>query len=357
MGYDTKNCHASARINLRATVAMCAFLYTNAVCLSAASATQGDNPVNRTVQDYVTKFRAGGSFDWNDSTTGLIRNRRLDKASLSILTRELATGRDDVRENIVFLLEKIGLESDVPSPGKLPVISDVSIIEALVVEGFAKVDIGSVAAEATLRRNCRPADLAKFNDIFIASLRDHKGSYLYLASKAKTTRAKPYVEEMAVMPSWQRSDDRHKLIRIAQAALGNTAVEDEIINATMQAEKNAPPAPSNRFYNVGSARDGKEVGNHLKMLGLIGTRRSLQIACSYLRSPLKSYVAQVSERSIRDDALAALLYNFPDERILRNRRTVEEWAVAEKFCSETLGAVFEGPTPTIAPALAYPGGR
>ena len=252
------------------------------------------------------------------------------------------------------MLEKIGLELSPSIPGKLPVISHKAVIRTLVIEGFAKADIGSAAAEQVLRRNCKPADLAQFNNVFAESLRKHNGSYLYLAAKAKTREARPFVEEMAMLPFWRNVEERFKIVQIARAALGNNAVEDEFIQGTFEAEKDAPPAPSNRFHNVGSAKDGKEVGNQLNTLGLIGTRKSLQVACAFLRSRLKSYVPDVSERSIREDLLAAIQYNFPNQGILQRRRSTQEWSAAENFCVENLGAAFDGPTPNIPPAQAYP---
>ena len=69
-------------------------------------------------------------------------------------------------------------------------------------------------------------------------------------------------------------------------------------------QKSTPtPAPKNRFYDVGDAKDGKELVKQLELLGMIGTRRSLQAACNYARSPLKTYLPDHWERSVRLDAL------------------------------------------------------
>lgn len=61
----------------------------------------------------------------------------------------------------------------------------------------------------------------------------------------------------------------------------------------------------------------------------IGTCRSLQVACSYLRSPLKRYVPGVHEESVRDFALSAIGYNFPDERVLFGATSLSEWTAAD----------------------------
>jgi hypothetical protein len=78
------------------------------------------------------------------------------------------------------------------------------------------------------------------------------------------------------------------------------------------------------------------------------------IVCGYLRSALKSYIHDVSEKSVRYTALNALLYNYPDERVLTDPRNTADWRAAEEFCIKNLGAVFDGPTPEITPDQAYP---
>jgi hypothetical protein len=312
--------------------------------------------MHKTAQQFISEFRGGEDFDANSSIAGIIRSRHIDSANLYILKKELATGTPQVRENIVKLMERIGLELDSPSPDKFPIIRNRAIIKALLIEGFAKHDAASDAAATILREQCLPSDLATFGDIYLKSLQAQNGEYLYLVAKAKIGAARPYVDVLARSEKWQRHEEALKVIKIAQAALGNTEIEDEFIEATVEVERNAPPAPANRFYDVGSARDGKQVAAGLATLGLIGTRRSLLTVCAYLRSPMKTYVPNHWERSIRYDALDALRYNFPDERVLYRPTTLDEWAAAEAFCTRTLGAVFDGPTPDFPPDHVFPAG-
>jgi len=274
--------------------------------------------------------------------------------NLESFTKELATGSTDVRENIVRQLEKLGLEMDAPAPGKFAVIRDHSIIRALAVGGFAKDDAAADRAAQILLERCTPSDLAAFAPIYTASLRQLKGDYLRIAAKAKTVEARQFVEKMALQAKWRDQPERRHAIRLAQAALGNTRIETEFIDAAVQAERSAPPAPHNRFYNVGTARDGTELAERLRSLGRIGTRRSLLAVCGYLRSPLKSYVPDVSERSVRYAALDALLYNYPDERLLHGPQDQAGWIAAEQFCTRNLGAVFNGPTPDLPTDQPYP---
>lgn len=175
-----------------------------------------------------------------------------------------------------------------------------------------------------------------------------------LAAKSKTTRARANVEALARLPNWKTHSENREMVRIAQAALGNAVVEDEFITATIEAAKNAPAIPKNLFYDVCGERDGIAVAVHLKKLGYIGTQRSLLTACSFLRSPLKAYVIDLDERSIRRDALKAIQFNFPDERVLHAPETVAEWSASEQFCIKNLSAVFNWPTPDIPNERIYP---
>jgi hypothetical protein len=161
---------------------------------------------------------------------------------------------------------------------------------------------------------------------------------------------------MARSRDWEGHEERLRVINIARAALGNRELEDEFIEATFIAEENAPAASSNRFYDLSGEKDGREVANGLATLGLIGTRRSLLTVCGYLRSAMKTYLPDQRERSIRYDALDALRYNFPDERVLYRPIKLNEWVAAEAFCTRTLGAMFDGLTPDLPPDRLIPTG-
>lgn len=303
----------------------------------------------KTAQDYIDAFRKGEWF--SRPTVGLVNHYQVNRAALSVLTKELAMGGSEVREKIVELLVEMALEANVPDPKKFSTIQDKSIIKILLTEGFSKDDLGQGAAEMALRKNVKPADLAAYQDTLIKILAGPDGpAVLYLVAKAKILQAKPLVEKLAALPDFKDEQS----VRIAQAALGNIAVEDTFIVAAREAEKNAPPAPKNRFYDVGDAKDGEALVEQLELLGMIGTRRSLQAACSYARSPFKTYLPNHWERSVRRDAFKAVAYNFPEERLLVDINSLEDYAAAERFCTQHVGAVFEGPTPDLPPDIAYP---
>jgi hypothetical protein len=326
--------------------------------IPAVSVEAGLGPVEAgmqsTAQRYIDSFRQGGDMRVYQQIGTLVTAGHVKKTELTLLTQELASGTTAVREMIVRLLEKTGLELDSHAEKKLPIIRDRSIIRALVVEGFAKPDSAARSASKILRERCKASDLALFTDVYLASLQRQRVDYLYIVAKAKTLQASRLVDDLAELPVSQDDAYTFEKIKITQAALGNHEIEGQYITATMEAERNAPPAPKNRFYNTGAEKDGEAVAKQIAILGLIGTRNALSVVCSYLRTPLKTYVPNYSERSIRYDALDAIRYNYPDERVLVDPANLREWTAVEQFCSVNIGAVFDGPTPEIEPDKLYP---
>ena len=308
----------------------------------------------RTARQFIADFQRGIRFTGSDPMEGLAPNKYVAPATFFLLSKELGEGRAPVREDIVRLLEKLGLYLDSPDEDKIAVIRDRSVIKILLVQGFAKDDPASSIAAGVVRDRCRPVDLALFNEIYLKALQQLNGDYLYLVAKAKTRQAGPHVERLAGLPEWKKDKNDFIIVKIAQAALGNTKVEDEFLDSVGMTEKALPPAPANRFYDVGDAKDGQELAEKLGFLGYIGTMRSLAVLCSYLRSPVKTYVPNIKERSIRYYALDAIRYNFPDERVLLRPVQVAEWAAAEQFCTKNIGFVFDGPTPDLPRDKVYP---
>lgn len=122
--------------------------------------------------------------------------------------------------------------------------------------GFAKDDAAADRAAQILLDRCTPSDLAAFSQIYTASLRQSKGDYLHIAAKAKTVEARQFVEKMALQAKWRDEPERRHAIRLAQAALGNTRIENEFIDAAVQAERSAPPAPRFCTRKLGAVFNG-----------------------------------------------------------------------------------------------------
>lgn len=338
----------SARTKLtHSLLAIIAFSLATTWAQAVWPAQNGEKVMTYSAQHFVDLFREGTEFRTSDSVNALIISGGIEPRSLRILANELANGAPFARENIVRLLEKIGLQLDQERPEKYRVIRNRTIIRTLLVEGFAKRDSAADRAATILRKRVMPADLSSFDSLYIESLSQGKGDYLLLAAKAKTPKALPYVEKLTSQPYWRSTPDQIEKLNIARAALGNKVMEDEFLASTLQAERDAPPAPANDFYDVSGIRDGAVVAERLEVLGLIGTQRSLLLVCKFLRSQLKTFVPDGGERSIRYDALDALLYNFPDERVLSDPSSLDDWRAAEKFCETKIGAVYDGPTPDI----------
>lgn len=116
-----------------------AFLAVTTV-LSHSAAEQESKTVPKTAETYISEFRRGKDFNQNDSVGQIVVAGQLNLPAFLALTKELAVGSTPVRQNIVRLLEKVGLELDAPAPGKFAVIRDHSIIRALLVEGFSSND-------------------------------------------------------------------------------------------------------------------------------------------------------------------------------------------------------------------------
>jgi hypothetical protein len=68
---------------------------------------------------------------------------------------------------------------------------------------------------------------------------------------------------------------------------------------------------------------------------------------SELRTPLIFERPTVFRRSVRLDVIQALSYDFPDQPVFweENVGSDEDYASAEQFCAERLGAKWDAPRP------------
>ena len=308
----------------------------------------------KTARDFVADFRRGVSFHPRERIDGLLRNGDIDADSLRILAEELRAGSPTVREELVELLLTVGRHLASPESARTFAIRHPAIIRSLLVEGFSQRDRARDMAEEGVRAACTPADLAMHRDLFLAALKRGSGAYLLITAKAKIPEARPHVDALSRLPEWRENPDLTKLVHITKAALGDTAIENGFIDIVREAAKSAPPAPKNRFYDVGDARDGAKVMAALSTLRLVGTQSSLRVACEFIRSPLKKYVPNAHERSVRYVAVDALHYNYPTERALVDPDTRDDWQAVEDFCAKHLGARFDGPTPELPRDNVYP---
>ncbi|MCU0577733.1 MAG: hypothetical protein MUD15_13075 [Desulfobacterota bacterium] len=283
--------------------------------------------------DYIDAFRRGENV--RGPLAGLITNGRPDGTALEVLGRGLADSDAQAREKIVDLLVQIGLETDPLTPEGAEVLRDRRIIAILSGPGLAKADLGREAALDALRKLVTPGDLAPFEDAYVKSLIDEPCEEAFLlVAKAKPVEQKVLVESLARSSEWIEEE----AARIARAALGAKAIEDEYLAA------------------VDTAADGRELAMALGPLALMGTPRSLKALAGLLRSPLVIHVPGLFDKSVRLNVLDALSYNFPDQPVLyaNNIITEEDYTAAERFCTSALGVTYTTPPPPFMTLRGYP---
>lgn len=287
-------------------------------------------------QDYIAAFQRGE--DFSRPLTGVIVAGQPDKHALQTLGSALAVADPEVREKIVRLLVEIGRSTDPLNQKGADVIRDQEIVALLAGPGLSKRDVGSLAAMRSLRRLVTPAGLEPFGDRFVQTLQDAPTEEAFLlVAKAKPAKDASKIEKFARSPNWKEVD----AAKVARAAIGDQEVEREFLN---------------RVTTADSAADGKALAHALASLGLIGTTESLKVVAEHLRTPLTILIPGAIERSVRVDALEALLYNFPDEPVLypNNINNQEGYLAAEHFCSTKLGVKFTGPPPSFMKYRAFP---
>lgn len=287
-------------------------------------------------QEYIAVFRRGE--DFTPPSTGLIVNGQPDSSALQQLGQELSAGEAAVREKIVDLLVEIGLRTDPLTPKGAEVLRHPQIIALLAGPGLTKSDLGREAAMDALRKLVTPSDLSRYETEFTRAISEEPTEEAFLLiAKAKPLKAKPVVDQKANMPQWQDME----AVKIAQAALGNEAIEKEFLAAAAEAE---------------AGEDGPTLAHALGSLALIGTPRSLKAIAERLRTPLTIHIPGAFEKSVRLDVLEALLYNYPDHPELypNNIITEADYFAAERFCTQTLGVTYTAPSPPFMTYRGYP---
>ncbi|NUQ77568.1 MAG: hypothetical protein HUU21_28860 [Polyangiaceae bacterium] len=287
----------------------------------------------RRVHDYISAFEKGE--DFQPPSTGLIVNGQPEAASLQTLAQALDSKPADVREQIVALLVDLGVRTDPLTPAGAEVLRHKEIIQILVEHALQPADLGREAAMDALRKLVRSEDLAPYGDRFTDALRAAPTQEAFLlVAKAKASSAAGLVDTLVHTPAWANVE----AARIAYAALGDTATEDEFL-AREQA-----------------ASTGQELAIALGSLALIGTERSLKAIAQRLRSPLIITLPGAYDKSVRLNVLDALRYNYPDQPVLypNNINDDSDYAAAEQFCSRKLGVVYTEARPPFLTYFGHP---
>jgi hypothetical protein len=308
------------------------------VCVIAqqtASAQASKVPMSESAEQYIAAFKRGE--DYKSPPTGVVLNGRPDEAAVARLTKELAVAEPQVREQIVHLLVDLARRTDPLTPKGADVVRHPSIVAALAGPGLAKSDVGRNGAMDALRRLVTVSDLARYEGEIARTLGAPSADVFLLIAKAKAMSTRERVERLSNMPEWKDVE----AVRIARAALGDRGIEDKYMARMTAAE---------------AASDGPGLAAALSKLGLIGTERCLRAIGERVRTPLIIQLKGSYDKSVRLDALEALLYNYPDEPVLYPNNIIkeEDYAAAERFCTERLGVVYRNTRPPFLTYFGHP---
>jgi len=278
-------------------------------------------PVLNNAQEFIEFFRQGGKYyDKQKSLPNLMIGKQPDPQALKVLGEALATDTQDVRDEIVRLLRKIASLNHPARELRTP-----EVIDLLVGPGFAKRDSASSEAMDILREDASIVTLSRYGDIFLRELKKKPSASLFLLiAKAKPKGAREEVERLAKLPEWEND----LYMRITQAALGNTKIEEEFIADAKQKE---------------DAGDGRGLVKSFIPLVQICTPSTLRAVCLRLRSPL-TYQFNFFTHPVYDEAMRALIYVYPEEAdFLTNPGPGEEAYIrVEQFCELKTGVSFYG---------------
>lgn len=289
--------------------------------------------MQRDGERYLSSFRHGE--DFRPPSSGFIADDRPDTHAIAELGEAMAIETAAVREQLVALLVDIGLQLDPLREAGTEALRVPQIIELLAGPALTTSDLGSEAAMDALRKLVPARDLARHAAAFVAALvRAPSDEGFLLVAKVKPAQLRAEVDALATAPDWLSSESA----QIARAALGARDVEDSFL------------ATADR------ATTGPALARALASLGLIGTPRSLRAIALQLRTPLTITIPGAFERSVRLNALEALLYNFPEEPALypNNIVTEDDYAAAERFCRATLGVTLRDPPPPFMTVRGFP---
>jgi hypothetical protein len=322
-------------------------------------------PVFNNAQDYLTFFRQGGEH-YDSPPTGLMNGSRPNPAAMKALGAALLTDNEEVRTKIIRLLREASYLDNRYE------LRQPEIIALLVGPGFARPDSARSDAMGLLLRYASASTLARHGAALLKELQQRPDETLFLLiAKAKPKGAWQEVQRLSALPEWSLSGSRGETLRIARAALGDTQLEDEYLDALKRANSRAleegamPRSPE--FFAPASPLEGKPVilgvgeqglWSHLGPPMYIGTRRSLQAVCRYLRSPLIIHIPGLEDRSIRLTVMQILSSAFPEQRDLLDPSNVlsdADYLRAEAFCERATGVRYDDlPRPEFFTSRPYP---
>lgn len=281
----------------------------------------------------IIQFQKGGSYQPPPSAfmdQGKIVDRELPSFA-SALCRDSA----QVREQVVRLLADLGKRSDPLYSKGGQLLRQPQLLNILTKEALLKDDLGREAALDAMQLYTPAPSLQAYGLLLSKDLEKWPGPTAFLLiAKVKPAEAEEVVEKLIATPRWESE----LKARVAAAALGDKAIEEEFIEV-FRAET-----------------EPKEKAQLAKILGWIGTAKSLSTLAQAMRTELVIELPQVMRRSVRLDVLAALSYNFPEEQILFESQilTDDNYEQAEKFCEQHFGTKWDSPRPPFLTVMGFP---
>ncbi len=263
----------------------------------------------------IERMRNGGGF-YGD----VAAFQAIDPESVDLLGQELRNGTDaDFREKLVKALLRLGTSRN---PDAL--LENRQILATIVQDGSVRDDCAYLTAMEGLAESAPGEALAEFGKTFakLAESTPNSGLFLVIA-KAKAREALPVLRKRSGEPEWK--DDLS--LRIALAALGDQAIEDEFV----------------RDFETTTDADAKM--RSAETLGRIGTRKALESLARGMRSPLVATIPATFMKSVRPDIAKAIHMNYPRHRFLLIIRSDADYERIEQFCEKEFGTTWKAPRP------------
>jgi hypothetical protein len=294
-----------------------------AACQAAKSPKQRGPIVSELEQRYAG-LRAGERIP--EDVHPFAENGKLAPTAAALFRRDLAHGGEPEREALVKALAAIGRRLDpLYCPGST-VLRDAEAVSLLVDPGLERSGPARDAALEVLLTSVPPGLLHGFGAQLAADLLARPDSTAWLVvAKAKPTEHRADILKLAATPAWSSEQSA----RIARAALGDAAVERELVDAFL------------------AACDGEQKARLAKLLGYVGTPNAQRALAGEMRSDLVIEMPHVMRHSVRVDIVAALAFLFPDNPMLWDNAVLDDegYARIERFCEQTFGTKWTKPRP------------
>jgi hypothetical protein len=299
----------------------------------------GENDeIDASIKKHLDRLRNGERLDWRAPAMmaflndGKIQNG-LRKGAIEKIVKAIKNEYDGrIRSQAWEILLVLGRISDKENNGAL--LKDEEIIRAIINNRLRDRDGKELTILMTLSERVPEYILHKFDKELSSLLEEYPNHTLFqIIAKGKCYSAKPILEKLLQDERFQNEASR-KHLEIALAALGDEKLENKFVNSYKN-EKNL-----------------LEKAKYVKYLGWIGTEKSLRVLAEDFRTDI-IYETKMKKRSLRIDIQYALIYNFPEEALLRKQiKSDEDYGSIEKFLEKKYGIKWKNDRPPFFTTIA-----